>query len=1390
MKCLKSMAAMILIACMTLSVPAEASVNRTNPLEQAAPAGKPEAEKEYAEGQALVLYEQPAVSAHASITSNGFGADMQIEETYEFDGAESDMPTRKAKSRGVDTAVSFRVSLVKSDKYSTEELIKQLNARKDIIAAEPNYKLHALETDGDPYAKYQWAIDNQGQNHGTAGLDVKPRQEILGTNPDGKECVIALVDTGMDYTHEDLQDVVWENPVQSNQLRGRHGYDFINSDADPMDDNGHGTHCSGIMAANYNNIGIQGVTANEKIKIMPLKILDESGSGYGIEFVGAYNYIYKAQQLGVNVVAVNNSWGGVDEEESVIFRKLAELVGQKGAVSVCAAGNDGADNDALGGDISAIDSDVILAVAATNENDELAAFSNYGAESVDLAAPGADILSTVCYDCFNPGIYENREELCSKFEDFSDGNLVKESTGNADDIVYGFAKSKGRAKLSLSLTDEACFGLKGDGEKSLKWSVNNAREDDVYTLYFPYTAGISTTATHDSIMIKAIEPDRNDEGQPEELLIEPSVIFVNDFELSEEGTLDDADKLNVMEGLIGGTYLDKGNYWNHFSGPALEEREEEQERVLAITLNTSVKGNYEIYLDNLGISKENVAEEKFGRYDYFDGTSMAAPYVTGAVAALASAYPQDDTLDRRQRLLGCTRKSDALQGKVLTGGVLDLSHVKEPNVYLRNISLDDKKNICIEGRGLAHASVTVNNQAVVIKEQSEKRIVLNSAGLLNHTLEVAVATEGKTLNRKCYFSDGAAFAPAGDATGTLAEGYTVSDGEQIYYVDSEGRVVTCNPQQKDEDGEIMYLEGDMGYHSEIFGRDEELIPEYSVRNLSDIACLDDRLWSVLALDLMYSEERVLACYDSEEGWQKACNLPKEFETLEGISVAAYQGNLYLFGGLDNITGKEQTVVMRMDPLTCKWEKATALPEARAFAKAVTIGNELILTLGRKEDGTFPCNMVYNGKSWKMSQAQPEGLTANDAYTYYNENMEEKEVAYYSAYVGAVNGGLVYTGVEAENLGDTFFYQQSLDKFVKSGYAISNTAMKEPTQQQAVVMRDKLYLLTQEGEDVRVYTMPVQGLYVQVMSAGSEEGFEGGALNGIRYYVPGDVISITAEPEEGYFVKQLMVDGAKIPKGANGKYQYRCAVDLARKKITASAEFGAYVLFLMAEEETLELYPGQSWQTNVFVIPENAYNQELIWSSSKPRMVSVNKKTGNIKVSKKAKQGSTAVITVTAADRGTVKMNITVKVVKRPVPSKGEIVNSGKLQYEVTASTAKKKTVSCSGFAGKAVQNVKIPATVKINGYKFKVAGISKSAFAKNKKIKSVTIDRNVTSIGRNAFYNCSSLKSIRIKGTSVKKIGKSAFQGVGKSSIARVPKKVRRTYAAKLKKAGFAGRVK
>ena len=101
---------------------------------------------------------------------------------------------------------------------------------------------------------------------------------------------------------------MWENTYQP-KLRGEYGYDFANADTDPMDDEGHGTHCAGIIGAKGDNgVGVSGM--NHNVKIMALKTLDDEGSGYEDDFVDAYNYINKALNLGVNIAAINNSWGG------------------------------------------------------------------------------------------------------------------------------------------------------------------------------------------------------------------------------------------------------------------------------------------------------------------------------------------------------------------------------------------------------------------------------------------------------------------------------------------------------------------------------------------------------------------------------------------------------------------------------------------------------------------------------------------------------------------------------------------------------------------------------------------------------------------------------------------------------------------------------------------------------------------------------------------------------------------------------------------------------------------------------------------------------------------------------------------------------------------------
>lgn len=1317
---------------------------------------------EYEPGEAIILYETASSSLKGAKGTGELGDGIRIEETYEFADAEASSGIAAYGMSGE----SVKVSLVKSDVYTTEQLVAMLNKRADIRAAEPNYKLHALAAQ-EPYQKYQWSLDNAGQNAGTAGADINCDDVSA---KEGTEQVIALVDTGVDYTHEDLKDRVWENPFSNYQLKGAHGYDFINMDDDPYDDNGHGSHCAGIMAAAANDTGIRGVVTDDGTRIMALKILDAEGSGNGMEAVGAYHYIYTAQQLGVNVVAVNNSWGGVSYEESVILETLMNMVGEKGAVSVCAAGNEYADNDEVKALPASFESPYIISVAATNEKDELAAFSNYGKTSVDIAAPGADILSAVSQNCFNPGIYENKDELCSYYQDYTDGSLVKTVSQDlqAGEIAYDFGEISD-GTMTAELTKEAYFGEVGG--QSLKWSITGAVAGQGYTLYLPYTAPASATPLYASTMIKAVDETCVQAGMTQR----SAALVISDAPVLDDGTVGDA------ETIIGIQTVDAGNYWSHVSEQLMHSPKKAQKRVLQITLAADVPGDFSIYLDNTGISKENVKAEQFGKYDYYNGTSMATPHVTAAVAALAGAYPAENVKERIAHVLGSVRKAEGLSGKVASGGVLDLSKAENPNMVVTETYVDENKNLCLSGKYLLGAQVELNHKTVTPKLHTDEKIVLDVTGLNNTTAVVTVKKTEDELTVSHFLADGRSFDYYGTSNVNLngENMQIVSDGELLYSIDPYGDVSVCMPDLKNEDGTLDWEEQGIGYGCELFGENTEQLINASVAPVSDVVSQNKKLWTVLRLDMSYASKTCLVYYDGYEGWKKAADVPAQFGALEGITLAGYNGALYLAGGFDIQTERCTDTVMKYNLSNGRWEEAAKLPEARAFSKAMQTGNTLVLTLGMNDTDNVPATLTFDGRTWKTSgAAMGAGLEASE-YNYQKNGDKLSKRSYYTAQLGIIKGGLIYTGIRADGLGDTFTYDVASDSYKKTGYQISDMT-GQSTAVCAAAVQDKFYLLTYQGTSggaagsldddygdidipvetsgrIDLYSMPVASACIWA----GDNYADGVTVEGGGFYLPGSIVELVAVPWEDYYIKSFRVNQVNVPRSTDGKYRYRFIAGSGADSYLAAAEAGAYVSGILMEE-SLTLAPGKSYQLNAEVMPLEADNPRLVYTSDNPKAVKVST-TGKLTVAKKAKLGTTVTIRVTAADRGTVYTVCKVRI-KRTVPKKNETAAAGGLSYKVTKSSAKKGTVTCTGFAGKAKAKVTIPATVKINGYTFRVTGIAKNAFAKAKALKNVTI-----------------------KGTAIKSFGKGAFSD---KVTVKVPKKCKKQYAAGLKQSGFGGKVK
>lgn len=1125
----------------------------------------------YAEGEAIIMYYNDTTSAK-SRTASILGGDMEITDTYTFE-----MSNAKARTSSVAEESNLSVSLVKSDTYSTEELVDMLSKKSNVKYAEPNYKIKKLDYN-DKYYKYQWALDNKGQNAGIEGLDINADTDLL-SDKDDKERVIAVVDTGMDYTHEDLKDVVWNNPFNNKKLYGEHGYDFINYDADPMDDNGHGSHCSGIMAGKSNNgVGIVGTAKSENIKIMALKILDEEGSGYGMEAVGAYNYIYKAQQLGINIVAVNNSWGGADDEEFEILKTLIDLVGKNGAISVCAAGNESMDNDTYESIPANIDSDYVISVAASNEKDELATFSNYGKKNVDIAAPGTNILSSVSYNCFNPSIYDNPLDLCSTYHSFDTENLAKvidengytEAVLQDGEIPYG-TYSDGEGEVQVSTTNSEYLGEKSDTDKSLKWEIKGAKAESIHYLYLPYDVNQSDTGTYLDMALKMDGPDNATDDSLEEYF-ESSLVVFSDYILDDNGK---ADLTDLEEGMIGMTSIEKRNYWSKLNLALSDKTKKKEKHVIALAIYVMAEGDYSISIDDFGVSKENVSEEEFGKYDYYNGTSMATPYVTGAVAAVANAYPDETALQTKARVLGSVRKSENLKDKVATGGVLDLSKVGNPSIFVEKANINSKNQIEINGYYMDNAEVYVDDKKVDIISNDGKTIVIDGSQLYNKQISIKVEKDGLSYEDTYFFTKGKAFNKGASAFGTLKNGQLLSSGNSLIYIDYSGTVSYAFSYTDEETNKetMMWMEGSNPVTGKMFGKEYEYAVDYLIYSATDYVYTNGKIYGCFTLDVGYATEQVLAVYDDEKGWTKLDEMPEDMEGLEGSTLTAYNGDLYLMGGIDE-DGNVINKVAKYSINAKKWTSEGNLPDTRAYSKAMQVGKKLILTLGTNGTNDIPKNMIFDGKNWTISKAKLGKSIDSETYYY-----GTKQFTVTTAEVGLVKDGIVYTNLRVEDMGDTFTYSVNKDSFTASQYALNSSQLKCDILR-ATTVQDKLYVLygdeyVEDYEDeeflstksydsegsledeyeggISTLYIPVTNGYVSVV----DKSEMGGYVEGAGYYLPGDTITLTAKAEDEFIkIDKFLVNGKSIAKGSKG-YVYTINASDCPSVITAQvvASFG-------------------------------------------------------------------------------------------------------------------------------------------------------------------------------------------------------------------------------------------
>lgn len=304
------------------------------------------------------------------------------------------------------------VFLVHSRSKSAAALLSELAGRAGVLYAEPNYILTAVDNiPNDSSFPQLWGLQNTGQLilgvPGLPGADISaaPAWDITTGSTAN---VVAVVDTGIDYNHPDLADNIWSAPADFTVTigdatitcaAGTHGFNAINNTCNPLDDNNHGTHCSGTIGAiGNNNMGVAGV--NWTASIMGAKFLNAGGSGTTEGAINAIEFVVQAKAAfadtaGANVRVLSNSWGGGGFSQALLDEILR--ANDSDMLFVAAAGNNNSNNDIF--DFYPANygrsAPNVVAVAATDNNDRRAGFSNYGATTVHLGGPGVNVLSTI-----------------------------------------------------------------------------------------------------------------------------------------------------------------------------------------------------------------------------------------------------------------------------------------------------------------------------------------------------------------------------------------------------------------------------------------------------------------------------------------------------------------------------------------------------------------------------------------------------------------------------------------------------------------------------------------------------------------------------------------------------------------------------------------------------------------------------------------------------------------------------------------------------------------------------------------------------------------------------------------------------------------------------------
>lgn len=989
----------------------------------------PDAEKDhpkYEEGEVLVLWKDAPAEGEEQV-----GNGLQIETIFDVTPSGATAEEERVGG-GVSETVISRVS---SDSYSTEEIMDMMEKRADVEIVEPNYCVYPASLDiNDTQKEFLWQLDNEGARGSENNSSV--HAQSAWEKEKKESVVVAVLDSGVDYTNPDLAGRMWHNEIP--YLKGEYGYDFANHDDDPMDDNGHGTHCAGIIAAQVNNeYGTAGVAGDADVQIMALKFMGASGGGNTAFALAAYDYMADAVDAGVNLVAVNNSWGGVGF--SLLFDRAMTMLGEKGVLSLIAAGNDGEDNEQYAGTPNNSLSPYHVTVAAADEDGTLASYSCYGKREVDLAAPGSNILSTVHEYIFNPWMYgEERASLSNGYREFSAdtsvGYVTQQDNYKKAALSYGSAGqvngAEGFSEVYLSdgnleiLPEDYLGSAKnevGTQRATLNWNLSTEPGNEYY-LVFPMDE-----QADESTYANMVYNVRSDNQKEQNAL----VYFVQFVKRNGQWTMHKKLAADVDQEIYT-SIITNGN-GNLKSSNGLEQ-------AVGLYVRGIGSANVQVSINSLGLSDPTVPVEEFGKYDLYSGTSMATPVAVGAAALLKTIYPDMSALQLKSRLLSMTRNVNGLGEVVSSNGLLDLSMIDSPAPVLEEVQAEQNQTVLkIGGVNLGDAAGTVEisigeKEAVQGKilswSSKEVKIELDKSWI-NQILNLKVTTaDGLPAEFRTYLVSGKKsykklYSIKNESAGIV----TASDGETFYYTDGNTLTAVKGTTSRDLQ-EIPYL-----MLAEDVGMDDYTMEHLDGYSVGCMNYVNGNLYVLVSYYGGYKDWTVLGKYDvKKEKWslESKSTAMRKLVSMKAAKDQAFGDDIYYMGGMSQ-DGQMCADMLIYHTKTKKWEFVKdGMPGKKGalYTGSCVWNGKMYLLLGTDEDYHFDSNIyVYNGKKWEKAGTLPQPMM--------HTAEAQPGIHVYMAAVGACQEGIAIGGLAFEGYGDSVIWNAKTNTLKDTGYALVN-----------------------------------------------------------------------------------------------------------------------------------------------------------------------------------------------------------------------------------------------------------------------------------------------------------------------------------------------------------------